>query len=115
MRYHDATSSLRCSLLRPLARLSIWPWAPHATACYALTASRTQTNEPGIDFDEVEFHRVCARRQAEGLLDLRPLALDIVTAAKLEFAARSDFAAVPALEIVHAVKTRNGDWEHCCQ
>ena len=72
---------------------------------------RTTTNEPGIDFDEVQAHRVCARGQHERFFDVVILCLDTVTTADVsKLAARGDFAAAPALEIIRVVERC-----HCCQ
>ena len=58
-------------------------------------------DEPRINSDKVEFQRVKARRQHEGLFYFGPLTLDIITAAKLaQIATRGNFAAVPALKIL---------------
>ena len=59
---------------------------------------------PRVDFDEVEFHGVRARRQIERLLNVRSSALDVVTATKLHFAARGNFAAGPSLKIFKVFK-----------
>ena len=89
------------------------------------TNGRTRTDAPGIDFDEVEFHRVWAGRQVErlcyvglGTLDIVitlddivttleiVTTLDIVTTAYLtELATRGDSTAVPALEILGIIET----------
>ena len=72
---------------------------------------RTTTNEPGIDFDEVQAHRVCARGQHERFFDVVILRFDTVTTADVsKLAARGDFAAVPSLKIIRVVEHR-----HCCQ
>ena len=69
---------------------------------------RTTTNEPGIDFDEVQAHRVCARGQHERFFDVVILRLDTVTATDVsKLAARGDVAAVPALEIFRVVEHRH--------
>ena len=69
------------------------------------------TNEPGIDFDEVQAHRVWARGQHERLFDGMILSLDTVTTADVsKLATCGDFAAVPALKIIRVVEQR-----HCCQ
>ena len=60
-----------------------------------------RAHQPGIDSDEVKLHRVCAARQAVYLCDVGTLAFDIVTTT--DFAQRatcSNFAAVPALELL---------------
>ena len=69
---------------------------------------RTTANEPGIDFDEVQAHRVYARGQHERLFDGMILRLDTETTADVsKLAACSDFAAVPALEIIKVVEHRH--------
>ena len=69
---------------------------------------RTITNEPGIDFDEVQSHRVCARGQHERFFDVVILRFDTVTTADVsKLAARGDVAAVPALEIFRVVEQRH--------
>ena len=62
-------------------------------------------HEPGIDFDEVELHRVCARRQVERLRDVGPFALDTVTSANFpEIAACGSPPAIPTVELLLAIK-----------
>ena len=62
-------------------------------------------HEPRIYFHEIQFHGVRARRQIERFSNVRSFALDVVTATKLHFAARSDFAAVPALKVLKVFKS----------
>ena len=68
------------------------------------------THEPGIDFDEVQRHRVLARGQIERLFDVASLSLGVVTTANFpKIAAGRDFAAVPALKIFCVVEVVQQD------
>ena len=65
------------------------------------------TNKPGIDFNEIKFHRVFPRRQHECFLEIRVPSLDIETAADLTvFATCVDFATIPAFKIIRVFKLR---------
>ena len=60
---------------------------------------------PGINFDEVEFHRVCASRQVERLLYFRVLTFGIKTTTNLaQSATCGNLAAVPAFEILQIIE-----------
>ena len=70
---------------------------------------------PGINFDEVEFHQVYARRQVERLFYVGARTLDTVTSANFsKNAACGDFAAVPSLEILLIIKRRDVDCRTYC-
>ena len=82
---------------------------PSKTANVCKSSHVIISYRPRIDFDEIEFQHVCARRYHEGLFDLGPCACDIVAATYLVFAACGDSATGPPLKIVGIVKPTNTD------
>ena len=71
-------------------------------------------HEPGIQFDEVQVHRVCSRGQLKRLRDLvipTRRAVTLVTAADVaNIAASGDCAACPTLYIVAVLEFGNIDY-----
>ena len=67
--------------------------------------THVSAHAPGIDFDEVELHGVCARRQVEGLCYVLTRSLGVVTTADLaELATRGNRTTVPTLGILCIIK-----------
>ena len=67
--------------------------------------NQAHLHKPRINFEEVELHRVCARRQVERLRDVGPFALDTVTSTNFpEIAACGNPPAVPTVELLLAIK-----------
>ena len=77
---------------------------PSKTANAFQSSHAILSYRPRIDFDEIEFQHVCARRHHEGLLDLGSCTLDIVAATYLVFAACRNSAAGPPLKIIGIVE-----------